>query len=254
MADPITEADLHAFIDGQLEATRRIEVEDYLAHHPDRAAQVMADMRVREMLKLAFAGESARPSLRLQEAAHRLERSFAWRRVGLRLQQAAAIAFLIGLGWFAHDRTGVFEISDTEAASRPPTFVVDAQQSHETARLRARMVSQAATPVYDTAEILRETGIAMPALPASWRIADVQVFPSHEGHSIEVALEAPALGPVSLFAARTSTSGVIAPTTARSLAGLTVYWQSGPLAYALTGSAPEPALRQAALKLSPNLN
>ena len=254
MADPITEADLHAFIDGQLEATRRIEVEDYLARHPDVAARIMADMRVRDMLKLAFAGEPARPSLRLLDAAHGLKRSFAWRRLGLRVRQAAAIAFLIGLGWVAHDRTGVFEIGDTEAAPRPPIFVVDAQHAHETALLRARMTSQTATPVYDTAEILNEAGIAMPALPASWRVADVQVFPAHEGHSIEVALEPPTLGRVSLFAVRASTSGVIAPTTSRSPSGLTVYWQSGPLAYALTGSAPEPALKQAALTLSRNLN
>ena len=71
MADPIAEADLHAFIDGQLEAARRIEVEDHLARHPDVAAQVMADMRARDMLQLAFAGAPARPSLRLLEAARR---------------------------------------------------------------------------------------------------------------------------------------------------------------------------------------
>ena len=34
MTDPITETDLHAFVDGQLEVTRRIEVEDYLAAPP----------------------------------------------------------------------------------------------------------------------------------------------------------------------------------------------------------------------------
>jgi anti-sigma factor RsiW len=254
MADPITEADLHAFIDGQLEAARRIEVEDYLARHPDVAAQVMADLRVRDMLQLAFTDAPARPSLRLLEAARRLERSFAWRRIGLPVHQAAAIAFLIGLGWVAHDRTGVFEISDTEAAPRPPAFVVDAQHAHETAQLRARMVSQVATPVYHTAEILKETGITLPALPASWRVADLQVFPSHEGHSIEVSLEAPSLGRMSLFAAQAPASGTTAPTLARSSANPTVYWQSGSLAYALTGSAPEPALKQAALKLSHSLN
>ena len=254
MADPITEADLHAFIDGQLEAARRVEVEDYLARHPDVAAQVMADMRARDMLRLAFADAPARRSLRLLEAAHRLERSFAWRRIRLCVRQAAAIAFLIGLGWVAHDRTGVFEIGDTEAAPRPPAFVMDAQHAHETAQLRARMVSQVATPVYNPAEILKETGIILPALPVSWRVTDVQVFPSHEGHSIEVSLEASALGRVSLFAAQLSSSGVMAPRTARSPTGRTVYWQSGALAYALTGSAPEPALKQAALKLSHNLN
>jgi anti-sigma factor RsiW len=250
MVDPITEADLHAFIDGQLDVTRQIEVEGYLAHRPEVAAQLMADMRARDVLKLAFADEPARPSRRELEAARRLERSFAWRQIGLRFRQAAAIALLIGIGWFAHDRAGVFEISDTEASPRPPAFVADALHSHETALLRARMVSQVATRAYDRTEILNETGITVPALPASWRVIDVQVFPAHEGHSIEVALDAQALGPASFFAARTSTFAVIAPTVARFPTSRTVYWQSGPLAYALTGSAPEPALRQAAAKLS----
>jgi anti-sigma factor RsiW len=79
MVDPITEADLHAFIDGQLDVTRQIEVEDYLAHRPEVTAQLMADMRARDVLKLAFADEPARPSRRELEAARRLERSFAWR-------------------------------------------------------------------------------------------------------------------------------------------------------------------------------
>jgi anti-sigma factor RsiW len=250
MTDTITEADLHAFIDGELDAARRIEVEDYLAERPEAAARLIADLRVRDMLRLAFADAPARPSLALLEAGHRLQRSFSWRRVALRCRQAAAVALLVGIGWLAHDRAGVFEIGDTEAAPRPPAFVMEARHSHETALLRARMASQAATPVYNAAEILNETGIALPTLPASWRVIDVQVFPSQEGNSVEVALDAPALGRVSLFAVRMAASDVTAVTTARSPTSLTVYWRSGLLAYALTGSAPEPALRHAAEKLS----
>ena len=37
MSDPITEADLLAYVDDQLDVPRRIEVEDYLAHHPAAA-------------------------------------------------------------------------------------------------------------------------------------------------------------------------------------------------------------------------
>ena len=250
MADPITEADLHAFIDDQLDAARQIEVEGYLARHPDEAAAVIADMHVRDMLKLAFADAPARPSLALVEAARRLQRGFAWRRIALRCRRAAAAVLLIGIGWLAHDRAGVFEIGDTEAAPRPPAFVVDARHAHETALVRARMASQVATPAYNTTEILNETGVAMPALPVSWRVVDVQVFPAQEGNSVEVALDAAALGRMSLFATRTAVPGVAAVRSSRSLTSVTVYWRSGPLAYALTGSAPEPALMQAAEKLS----
>ena len=62
MTDPITETDIHAFVDGQLDVARRIEVEDYLAGHPEIAAHVMADMRARDALALAFSsGPASRP-------------------------------------------------------------------------------------------------------------------------------------------------------------------------------------------------
>ncbi len=42
MAKPVNEADLHAYVDGQLSEERRAEVEAYLAEHPAEAARVQA--------------------------------------------------------------------------------------------------------------------------------------------------------------------------------------------------------------------
>src|SRR3954454_22548094 len=138
MTDPITETDIHAFVDGQLDVARRIEVEDYLAGHPEIAAHVMADMRARDALALAFSsGPASRPPERVMDAAHRLERGLVWRRIGRRLQRAAAVAFLVGAGWLAHAQGGLFEITDSEASPKPPAFVEDARHSHETALIRA---------------------------------------------------------------------------------------------------------------------
>lgn len=254
MTDPITEADLHAFVDDQLDVARRMEVEDHLSRHPETAARVMADLRARDALGLAFGGRPARrPTLQVMDAARRLERGLVWRRIGLRLRRAAAVALLIGAGWLAHAQVGLFEITDTEASPTPPAFVEDARHSHQTALIRARMVSQPEVPDYDPAEILNETGIALPAVPRDWRVIDAQVFPSRLGHSVELALETEALGRVSVFAARSPSFGVIAPTLARSPKGTTVYWQSGELVYALTGSASEAALEKAAARLHASL-
>lgn len=254
MTDPITESDLHAFVDDQLDMPRRIEVEEHLAGHPEIAARVMADLRARDALKLVL-GERPlrRPPEVLLDAARRLERGLAWRLIGLRLQRAAAVVFLVGAGWFAHAQVGLFEIAGSEASPTPPVFVEDARHSHETALIRARMTSQPEAVDYDAAEILAETGIALPALPREWRVADVQVFPSRLGHSVELAMEAEGLGRVSLFAARSPAFGVIPPTLARSGLGATAYWQSGELVYALTGSASEGALEKAAARLSASL-
>ena len=252
MSDPITEADLLAYVDEQLDAARRIEVEDYLAHHPEAAMQVMADLKDRDALRLAFAAPLPRPSDTTLHAARRLERGLAWQGIGLKLRRIAAVAALIGFGWFAHGQVGL-GITDSEASPTPPAFVEDALHSHETAQLRARMASQPQTAAYDPAEILSETGILLPSLPKEWRVLDAQVFPSRDGHSVEIAIDAGDLGRMSLFAARVPTFNVIAPTLARFDGATAAYWQTGPLAYALTGSGSDKTIERAAIQLSRKL-
>src|SRR5215468_5815998 len=102
MIDPITQADIHAFIDHQLEAPRHIEVEDYLARNPAMAAQAIADMHARHLLRLAFQAREDRLSPILLNTARRLERALGWRRVGLRIRSLAACVLLVSFGWFAH--------------------------------------------------------------------------------------------------------------------------------------------------------
>ena len=81
---------------------------------------------------------------------------------------------------------------------------------------------------------------------------DAQVFPSRYGHSIEIAIDAGDLGRVSLFAAQAPAFDVIPPTAARFDKATAVYWQTGQLAYALTGNGSNNALERAALRLSRN--
>ena len=56
MNEPISDIDLNAYVDGELDAQRRIEVEAYLEANPDEAARVMHDMRVRDEIRLFIAG------------------------------------------------------------------------------------------------------------------------------------------------------------------------------------------------------
>lgn len=255
MIDPITEADLLAFVDSQLDIVRRIEVEEYLARNPEVAARVMADLRARDALGLAFNTFSCRhPAARTLDATRRLERGLAWRRVLGQMKRTAAIVLLVAVGWFGHAYVGLFEISDSEAAQTPPIFVEDARHSHATALIRARMVSQPEAVDYDPVEILTETGIRLPPLPSDWRVVDAQVFPSRLGHSVEIAFDADEMGRVSLFIARSPEFSVIAPALARSGTSTTAYWQSGELVYALTASdGPESDLKSAAERLYASL-
>jgi anti-sigma factor RsiW len=252
MSDPITEADLLAYVDDQLDPARRIEVEEHLAHDPQAAARIMADLKDRDALRLLHAAPLDRPSELLLRSAARLERALAWQEFGLKLRRIAAVVTLIGFGWFAHGQVGL-GVTDSEASPQPPAFVEDALHSHETSLLRARMVSQPEVEAYDPAEILAETGIRLPSLPEDWQVRDAQIFPSRYGHSIEIAIDAGDLGRVSLFAAQAPAFNVITPTSARFDKATAVYWQTGQLAYALTGTGSDKALERAALRLSRKL-
>ena len=252
MSDPITEADLLAYVDDQLDPARRIEVEEYLAHDPLAAVRIMADLKDRDALRLLHAAPLPRPAGPMLVAARRLERALGWQELGLKLRRVVAVVALVGFGWFAHGQVGL-GVTDSEASPKPPDFVEDALHSHETGLLRARMVSQPEVEAYDPAEILAETGIRLPSLPKNWQVRDAQVFPSRYGHSIEIAIDAGDLGRMSLFAAQTPTFDVIAPTSTRFEKATAVYWQTCQLAYALTGAGSENSLELAALRLSRTL-
>jgi anti-sigma factor RsiW len=51
---PVNDQELHAYVDGELSERRRVEVEDWLAHHAQAAAQVDDYRRIREHLHARF--------------------------------------------------------------------------------------------------------------------------------------------------------------------------------------------------------
>jgi anti-sigma factor RsiW len=246
MIDPVTEAELNAYVDSQLDAARNMEVEEYLAQNPALAARIMADKHARHMLRLAFQMNDD-PSSAALSAARRLERALEWRRVAMRIRSLAACIILVSVGWFAHSHAHIFRLGDAHAR---PAFIEDAVRSHEAALVRSHMVSQRHTEDYDPQEIMAATGISLPSLPRDWLVIDTEVFPSSSGESVELTLEASELGRVWLFASRPGVSADEIPlTTIRGPKATTVYWQKKESALALTGSASDAALAKAASRL-----
>ena len=108
---PILEEDLHAYVDDELDASRRREVQAYLDQHPEAAGQVKAYAAQRQQLRAVLAPiaeEPLPPSLnlaRMVQAHEQRERRdehasrprWAWR-------MAAGVVFALGLGtsagWF----------------------------------------------------------------------------------------------------------------------------------------------------------
>jgi len=244
MMDPITDDDLIAFVDGQIDPMRRLDVEAHLAAHPGAAAQVMADLHDRDALRASFGRLPGPGPDRNVALARRLDRNLRWSRVASRLKRAAAIVVLVGAGWLAHDEIGRFGVPDTMAATPDPALIADARQARAVAQLRKNIANQGDRPVYDRTRLQSVTGIDLPPLPAGWQVRDIQIFPGRHGTGIEIAFEAGALGEASLFATRGLRGGPAALTGSDD--GALLSWNAGDTAYALSGPQDDAVLRQAA--------
>ncbi len=233
MSDPISDDDLMAYVDGELAPARRIAVEDHLSRHPLMAARVMADLRIRGELRQALMDNPKVQAIATGNAARRLQRALDGDRVRRRVARAAGLAALVALGWFAHGQSGPMAVTSVVASALPPPFVEDAVRAHRTSEVRKAMRSQPSLAAYDAGDIRAATGIAMPRLPEGWQVADVQVFPSAFGPSVEMRLETRDFGSLSLFAVRPGKFDVVQPTVSRHEGLSAAHWQTGEVAYAL---------------------
>jgi anti-sigma factor RsiW len=122
---PVTEDELHAYVDGELPADRIEAVTNWLAAHPSEAATVAAWRAQAEAIRTRYGATIDEPMparLKLGRIVRQdgwLGRSFA------AIAAAAVIAFLIGggTGWFARG-----------AAATPSsfkTFTADALEAHK---------------------------------------------------------------------------------------------------------------------------
>ncbi len=235
MIDPITETDLSAYVDGELSAIRRVEVEAHLAEHPEDAARVMADLRDRDALREAFVSLPGEEPDLLRRSAKRVDRALAWQRVGGRLRRAAVLALMVGAGWLAHSEVGSFGVPDTLAAPVDPILMEEAEQAREAVQIRARSRTLPASAAYDHDDLKAATGLNLPLLPLDLTVRDVQVFPARYGAGVEISLDGEG-GDLSLFATRSSPAKSTSDWVTQSKGATTAYWQVGETCYALTGS------------------
>lgn len=250
-SDVIDPLELAAYIDDQLDPGSRIAIEHALSRNPAAAAEVMADLRVRDELRLALAGGETRTMPKTGDLARRLQGGLDRGRFLRRVRPLMVASVLLAAGWLANGQLGQF--SSLQASSDVPVFVADAIAANRTSTLRARMISQIEAPDYDADELLAETAIRMPPLMADWRVTDVQVFPSRFGPSVEMAVEAGGLGTISIFAVRPGEFLIAEPTTMQVENTTTAYWQFGDIAYALVAQADAGEVSLAAGKLLDSL-
>ncbi len=103
---PVTEDELHAYVDGELPVDRRAAVESWLVSHPEDAARVASWRLQAEAIRSRFGNtvnETIPPRLKIDAL---LRTSRKWRTIAAAI---VAAAFLVGgvAGWMARSTTEV---------------------------------------------------------------------------------------------------------------------------------------------------
>lgn len=226
--DGVTETDIEAFLIGQLDPEGLYTVADHLARNPEKAAQVMADLRTQEGLRLALADPDvpAPPALHrtAERVSHKLGRVPRWP-----LRPVAAIA-LIAIGWSGQSLWASLQDLRTVSDLRPlAETALDVRAAVELRR------AIAITPAeVDAERIAGRLGLELPSLPAEWQVRDAQVVATTEQPGLAVVIDTPDMGEVMLLSLPQSEDGVISPLTAFDHRGSAVaVFEHGPTAYVL---------------------
>jgi len=147
-----------------------------------------------------------------------------------RFQRAAAMLLAITAGWMARDALG--PLSPPAAAA---SFAEEAIAAHQATRIRAMMRSQPEVTDYDAAEIRKATGISMPALPATWKLTNVQVYPSDAGPMVQLALRTEVGEPITFVISRLHSAEKRRPALSSLQGEHIAYWEEDAQAYGIVG-------------------
>jgi anti-sigma factor RsiW len=253
VTEHVTEAELHAYVDGQLDTAGRVEVEAHLQRHPEAAARVMAWLRLRDEVRLFLADDEAPPAT--VGLARRLERRLGWRSLGFGLRRGLAAACLVGAGWLAHALLGGLLgaplVGPTVAASPVPAFVDEAAEADHAVRLELA-AGHAPYPALMPLAAPRTGGLVpVPTLRGGLRLLGSDLVPWDGGAAVLAVYDAGGGRVATLFAAEAETLEASPPRASPGPGLATVFWRAGPFAYALSGDLPEADLLAIAREAAP---
>ena len=254
---PITEADLHALVDGQLTATRAREVEEHLAAHPEDALRVGAWRAQKQGLHALYGSVVQEPiPQRLRGAADARSPWLNWR-----VAASFAMALLAGAaGWELRGQMdGAVAASHLTATSAIPSLQIQ-DFAQRAAVAHAVYVPDQRRPVEISGDhedqlvtwLSKRTGVQMkpPSLQAlGYRLQGGRLLPGEKGPVAQFMYQDQAGMRLTLYVsndlprsipdARASTSE--RPDTAFRFAQEgpinTFYWVDGSLGYALSSYA-----------------
>jgi anti-sigma factor RsiW len=242
----ITESELQAYIDGQLDMERRVEVEAHLASHPHDAAVVMRDMQLRDELRLFLVQPEPIPSTTV--ALSRKLSAWLTLRALLPSSQTAAVASVaLAVGWFAHGLLSQPWPMVQPALTLPDQLAEDAAQAWHVAQ--AEPVAGSATV---TTEIVAP-GSGIPGLLAAggFRRVGGNLIPWSGGTAMLDLLVSPKGEELVLLSAPMPSDKAEAVEAKLADGVMTVSWSRGTRAYAISGPLPTPELLSLAHRIDP---
>jgi len=273
MNEPISDIDLNAYVDGELDARRRIEVEAYLESNPEVAARVMHDMRVRDEIHLFMTGPdpfhaaprtteppASSPAQQpvAMDAPHPRRRLWGsmWRRPIVETvkrvrsraangngRRAVAALCLVGLGWAAHGTVESLSVNPVATAHAATHYITIAAQTHQQAlhsEISFKPFAEAAHSLFNRLNSHDpEVAVPLPQLDIARAPDGLRTVAWEGGVAVQAAYRFGRSELITLFASEVDRFAVTEPQTERIGEVSVAYWQIGTTVYALCGDQPE---------------
>jgi anti-sigma factor RsiW len=243
---PITEDDLHAYVDDVLEPERRAEVGSYLADHPDVAKRVAGFADQRELLRAALApiaDEPLPPELnlaRIIEGQRRRSPLVRWAIAAMLLLSVGGLGGWVMRGSLEASPGGLAALAQEAAYS----YNVYAPDRVRPVEVRA---SDAAQLVQWVSSRLNRP-VRVPDLASSgYRLMGGRLVATQHGAAAMFMYDDDHGSRVVVLTRPMSSADQNAPMTARSNGGASGFtWADNGIGYSLVGEAPAETLRPVA--------
>jgi hypothetical protein len=249
---PVSEAELHGFVDGSLERGRRDAVQAFLAVSPADAARVETWRRQNEAIRAAFASintpplpwswSQARGAGALADRICPASGGGLWRErwfgrcMGLAF--AGGVLLTACADYFTH-HVGPPDPDVSLAAGASEAFATQALSALQAFAAQQLLSKGEGGAPAQTAPIL-------PALPAAGTVAAVRAMPGAQGQMLCMFYARKDAGTIALCAEKTPGPSATVPRMAGEFPINAISWRQSGANYALAGALTEPELRSLA--------
>jgi anti-sigma factor RsiW len=238
---PVTEDELHAYIDNELPAERRGDVEAWLAGHPDDAARVQSWRAMAEALHARYdsvADEAVPKRLEIEQLV-RQPRKLVYGAIA-----ATLVAFIAGggVGWLAHGAAAspsAFQTLTVDALDAHRLYVVEVRHPVEVPGTERAHLQQWLT---------KRCGwiVRAPELDATGlKLIGGRLLPGPDGPASFLMYESASGERFTLYASRAKIETAQMRYTAAENSGA-MYWSEDNVGYVLSGPTDKDRLKQVA--------